>query len=208
MKPLTVLLDMDGVIVDFVEHYLHLVEDFHGKVFSHDDVTQWDVERALGLSQDEAHVVHKALEAPRVAYHMHPYTGAVDAVHRISQHATVVFLTAHLKRSPTWVHDRDNWIKLFFGNVDTKVVYTHHKELVPGDVFVDDKPENVLSWKRAHPFGTAILWSMPWNKEHWLGDSDIIRLEAFEQLISLVEYKAKKRSREGALAKSSGAQGV
>jgi 5'(3')-deoxyribonucleotidase len=71
----------------------------------------------------------------------------------------VVAVTTRFKPSKTWAFERDAWLSELFGfNTDDDIIYTGAKELVYGDVFVDDKPDNIIKWKKRHPNGLAILF--------------------------------------------------
>ena len=80
-----------------------------------------------------------------------------DAGHQI------IWLTAPWKQSQTWCYDRTIWIERHFGDISKNVIYASHKEDVPGDILIDDNPENLRKWKTAHPDGEAILFRQPWN---------------------------------------------
>lgn len=161
-----VLVDIDGVLADFVSVYLGIVEYQLGKVFRPADVTVWDVGNALGLDEDEKAVVHEELFSPGVAFFMKPYEGAVQFVEDLKNHGLDPWLlTSPLKESPTWCSDRRRWVDRHFGrDMGRKLIFADRKELVAGRFFIDDKPSNLVAWKDRNPEGTAILWDAPYNK--------------------------------------------
>ncbi len=52
---------------------------------------------------------------------------------------------------------------------------------ISGDVFVDDKMENVAAWQAKWPLARAIAWAQPWN-----ADYPGRRMSKWSELIKLV----------------------
>ncbi len=152
-----VLFDCDGVIVDYIDTYLKVAAKF-GIKRKIEEITQWDCEKSLGLSERENFMINQAMQGPGVAREMRPYPEAVDWVHKIARIADVYFVTSPYRGSPTWVHDRSEWLVRYFSDLGEKVIHTKHKELVVGDVFVDDKFEHVEKWEVHNPGKIAFLW--------------------------------------------------
>lgn len=86
------------------------------------------------------------------------------AINELSASHDVYFLTSPLP-SPTWVSDRNEWLVKHFGlHLGSKVIYTSHKSLVAGHIFVDDKPEAVVEWCDAMAAhftepSTGVMWT-------------------------------------------------
>lgn len=184
IENLVVLLDVDGVVADFVSYYLDVVRRRLKRDFRQEDVTAWDVGSALSLSDYDRELVHRDLFAPGVAYHMPIYSGAWTGVRNLNEIAQVVFVTSHLKENLTWVSDRDRWIDFHFGPSAPPTVYTHHKHLVRGDVLVDDKPSAVEKWRQANPNGLGVLWDGPWNRDANIDGA--VRLNSWVDLRELI----------------------
>ena len=164
-KPV-LLLDVDGVIADFIELYLRIV---HHRIpelrhTGHDDIVEWDCGRALHLSTDELALVHEDLFAPGAASSMVPYAGAVYGVEQLMKVADVWFVTSPMAQSATWMHERTRWIEHYFGQqAKSQVIHAEKKFLVSGDIFVDDKPSHVAAWKNRWTNGVGTLWVRAYN---------------------------------------------
>lgn len=159
-KKLILLLDVDGVIANFNQLYLDIVEHRLGKKFTVKDITEWDVGKALKLSDRELDEVHDELYAEGKAFHIVPYHGAIAAVNQLWQLYDLWFVTAPLKHSKTWDYDRRQWFLRYFGEAAAaKVIYAGRKERLSGDALVDDKLENIQEWQKANPEGISIYWS-------------------------------------------------
>ena len=77
----------------------------------------------------------------------------------LQQIAEVLVVTSPFKGSPTWAHEREAALEKHFDVSHTDVIHAKRKGFIRGDVFVDDKLNNVLEWRDAHPQGKAIHWS-------------------------------------------------
>jgi|SRR5690606_32734157 len=159
-----VLLDVDGVIADFNGLYLKIVEYLFGIKASAEMLTDWSGGKSLGLSAAQEAEVTKVLVGPGMAYMIEPYQGAVTAVRHLAEKAEVFFVTSPFLGSRTWATDRYEWLKQHFGALANNYVSTSEKQVVYGDVFVDDKPDNVKKWSKAWPSKVALLWDCPHNR--------------------------------------------
>lgn len=160
-KP-TVLLDVDGVLADFISGALANLKrlfDIDGK---HDHVINWHFETCFGLTSAQAKQLHDSWTEPGFCAGLPPYVGAVDGVNALREYANVYPLTAPFNSVP-WVSERDAWLGKHFGFSRKAITHTEAKYLVKGDVFVDDKTEHVIAWQAAHPQGVGILWAQPYN---------------------------------------------
>ena len=161
MRQLKILLDVDGPIADFVSAAVRVVNDLGGLSITPDDVTDWEVADFLpeGLRQD----FWDRVTAEGFCSDLEPVPGAVEAIGHLMANHDVYFVTSDMATSKTWAWERREWLKNYLGVSSKRVVHAHAKYLVAGDVFVDDKPDHVESWRAQHLGGRALLWSMPHN---------------------------------------------
>jgi 5'(3')-deoxyribonucleotidase len=158
-----ILLDVDGVVANFVGSYLRVVKDVTGRDYGDEDVVEWNIASALGLSEQEQARVHEVVATPGFCLELSVYPGAVAAVRRLAGRHSILWVTTPSEHNPTWRQDRQRWLARHFGELGASLVQTSDKQLVDGDLLVDDRPENCAAWARAHPAGLAVLWSRPWN---------------------------------------------
>ena len=186
MRPL-VLLDVDGVLGDFVTPAFVIGNALREgrcrlpKAVA--DLDQWDIGRFLELDERDQALMYQEIKAPDFHRHIKPYPGAVKGVEALRAVAEVHVVTSPM-HGETWCSDRWGWLRDHFGLRAHDVTHTHRKELVRGDVFVDDKPENVERWQAAHPQGLGMLWSQSWNTAHPLA-----RICSWEGVLALVKER-------------------
>ncbi|UOF77286.1 5'(3')-deoxyribonucleotidase [Caudoviricetes sp.] len=97
--------------------------------------------------------------------HMPVYPGAVEFVATLREFAEVVAVTSPFVGVRNWEADRREWLYEHFYISPKDVIFAHRKELVRGDVLVDDKPSNVEAFAR-EPGQTGLLFTQPWNARH------------------------------------------
>lgn len=155
-----VLLDIDGVLCSFVEALVT------------EPPSSWDF-----LTEEHERVIKK----PGFVLSLKPYPQALRHVAALRLKHDVHFVTAPCDASLTWCHERRTWLEQHLRAFSDEVTFTHAKYLVQGDVFVDDNPEQVASWKAANR-GLALLWDQPWNRH----DTELTRCLSWPHLHQLM----------------------
>lgn len=198
-----VLLDVDGVLADFVGAYLDILSTEIGVFAKRELITEFDIGKSLGLSRDESARVKRAIgNREQLARKLDVYPGAIEGVARLAEIADVYIVTSPWNSNPTWCHDREHWLREHFGIPHSRVVHTSAKYLCRGDFLVDDKTDTLGKWQAENPLGTAVQWKTPHNRrDEWTGYAS----DAWDDLIALVNARARLRSAERRFDLSDGA---
>lgn len=180
----TVLLDCDGVMADFVGSYLAAVRNVTGKSFTHEQVTEWDMDKALGLTPEEARAA-KATITYDFCASIKPIEGAIEGASALMKVADVYVVTSPWNSCVGWTHAREGWLKKHLGIKPDRILHGAAKHLVEGDFLVDDKTSTVVKWQEYRPARrTGVLWDGPWNaKDEWYGH----RTNSWYKMHSLVD---------------------
>lgn len=173
-----ILIDCDGILCDFVsavlaainvrEHEADTRRGYTGaphEDWTPDDVTAWDIFGTLSVPAEiKKSVIDEVICAPGFCYELDAYPGSVAGVQAIAKRHDVYFVTSDWRTSPTWVFDRNRWLRNVFGTeLGSRVVHTAHKHVVDGDMLIDDKPSNVDGWSCSRRYGAGLVWTRPWN---------------------------------------------
>lgn len=160
-----VLVDVDGVLADFVSGYLGIVEAVTGRDFKPENVTQFDIGASLGLTPEESALCGRALsKAPGFCEALEVYPGAQDGIAALQKIADVYIVTSPWNSCPTWTYERERWLKRHFDIPSSRVIHTSAKHVCRGDFLVDDKVSAVRSWHQEHPRGVGVVWDTPHNQ--------------------------------------------
>ena len=175
-----VLLDVDGVLADFLTPALAFVKGVTGKTYQAADMTTWDIFEIIGKEWEQP--FFEACNRPGFAASLDVYPGAQEGVARLQEVAEVYIVTSPLNHNPTWTHEREGWLLRHFGIPSNRVVHTSAKYLCVGDALVDDRPLNIRRWNEEHPTGAGLLWDASWNRSDKVG----VRVRGWSELVNLV----------------------
>jgi hypothetical protein len=82
---------------------------------------------------------------------LQPIEGAIDGAKWVAENFNAYILSAAPWSNPTALQAKQDWIKRYFTGDDgfnpfkRKVIFTHHKELLKGDILIDDRITNGVS---------------------------------------------------------------
>ena len=136
MNKYRIFIDMDGVIADF-EKASNEFQRIHGKTNRPD---KWVDYRNLDVIE-----------------------GAIEAVAKLNaDHEVFIASTPPWTRPEVWGHKRE-WIEEHFPYLKRKLILTHRKDLLIGDILIDD------SRFRGQPdFQGEWFWfNKNWNNRNW-----------------------------------------
>lgn len=161
----TLLLDVDGVVADMMGTLHDVLTERGYQCPKHDEVTCWDF---LTLIKDEDSKAYAQIVLSKRWFwaSLKPYDGAFRFVDAIRQEGhDVVFLTAPYDNCPEWHDARVCWLREHMGASSRDVVVTHEKWRVRGHVFIDDKPDNAVTWdsEQESMLSIGFLLERPWN---------------------------------------------
>lgn len=184
MRPL-VLLDVDGVLAQFMPAALAMINDLLGASYVIEDVTEFSFAHALKLTPEQAAAVKRMIgSSARLADRLQVYPGARDGVHRLREVAEIHIVTSSWDSNETWEFDRKKWLRRNFDIGHHDITFTAAKHLVRGDVLVDDKTSTCEEWRAAWPAGVTVRWNTPHNRrDTWRG----VRTESWDELIEIVK---------------------
>jgi len=157
-----VLLDVDGVLADFLTPCIQIINEMTGWDKKKADIKSWHVFKSLGVPEDVETRVYAEMQRPGWCLSLDPLPGAVEGVARLRQTSEVYFVTSPMK-SPNWTHERTLWLIEHFGADWKSVIHCSAKHVCAGDVFVDDRVEHLVRWKKSHPHGVAIKYEAEHN---------------------------------------------
>ena len=157
VSPITVLVDMDGVLVDW---------DAGFRAVWHE---RGEIDRRKSYIMQECVPVHLKAEATAISREpgffasLPPTQDAVAAVKHLADlpGMNVLICTAPLWANPTCVPDKLAWVERHLGaEWLPRVVLTNDKTTVRGDVLIDDKPD--ISGSQ-HPTWIQAVFHQPYN---------------------------------------------
>lgn len=187
-----VLLDVDGVLADFLSATFEFLRDWTGRSWTTMDLMSWEIfDHPELLSFKERG--YEQWRTQGFCGTLQPYQGAQAAVASMQEVADVYILTSPMD-SLYWVHERDAWLKQHFGINRKNIIHTSAKYVCSGDVLVDDRHDNIVQWLEHHPEGLGVLWAHKYNDGLAL-PTGAVRTASWEDLVGMVRDIARKPAR-------------
>jgi 5'(3')-deoxyribonucleotidase len=179
MKP-RVLVDVDGVLADFLTPALKIIERLTGRAYRPEEILRWDLFETIGKEWEQPFLA--LCNEPGFAASCPVLPGAQEGLRALQEVATVYIVTSPLNHNPTWTHERELWLHDHFGIHHKQIVHTSAKYLCLGDVIIDDRPKNITDWEAEHPDGLGLLWDAPWNRL----DDVRFRARSWEEVVTRI----------------------
>ena len=177
-----ILLDQDQVLAEFVEKVLKWYNEDNKTNYTAEDVKNYyDLEKLVGL-----HFVRSCVRYPDFYSDLDPVHGAIEGVKQlIDDGHDVCIVSAVPKSGAISFHGKLVWIRKHMPFFDLKnFVACSRKELVQGDILLDDAPHNCKAFLEKTG-KISVLFSQPWNRN--IDSKDYThRIFSWKEFLSLV----------------------
>ncbi len=176
-----ILVDMDGVLEDLVSAWTSALNSKYGLNVNPDEVAFYNLHRYyLGLSDEEYYGV---LHEPEFWKTVKPIEGANEYLRKLKDDGYwPVLLTGTYYKTL-----RPKMDYCLFDKFDvfkwSDVIVTGLKNLVQGDVIIDDSPENL----RSSPAKLKILFSRPYNERSNPKSYGAVRANSWEEAYRIIK---------------------
>lgn len=169
-----ILCDMDGVLADW--------EAGHNQRILELDPTfpVLAIEDRRGFFSEEQYPEHlraltlDAMRSPKMYRELEPIDNAITALHEMAQEHTVFLCSTPQDNHATCASDKIDWVRTHLGASWTKkLILTHDKTLVHGDILIDDR---VGIRGVQTPAWQHIIFDQPYNREV---DPDLPRMNGW-----------------------------
>lgn len=195
-----VLLDCDGIIVDFAQGLINaLHKATNGEVnLTVNDFPSWDMYGRLDELEAEGRF-GTLTNVRKLATAISRLTGFCESlpIYEAAQEGLPKIIEAHkaglldlfvvtapFDTNPTWVFERNRILKTF--DLDAKqVIHAGAKYPIAGDLFIDDKDTHLDEWL-LHNDGAVFLWDTPHNRNDGKNHK---RLKTWKELHEILRIK-------------------
>lgn len=178
------LLDVDCVLANLLGPLLREVERLGGPSWAPEEFPTWEIFDTLDTKYRPA--IHELWATKGFCRSLEPYPGAVEAVAHLREVSDVLCVTAAVVGSEYWHKERVDWLQEHFDIPHRDVIFAYRKELVQGEVFVEDKTSTLFEWAARNPGGQGILWEWKYNAESALPPG-VIRTNSWDKVAELVQ---------------------
>ena len=139
---MTILVDMDDVLEQLIEGWVAYCNHFYGTHAVPADVKNWDMSLAFPtLTYDQ---VYAAVRDDRLWDFVYPMPGADEALRRLLAEGHTIYVVTATDYE-TLPAKMEKVLFRYFPYLDwAHVIITQNKQLIHGDVLVDDGPHNLI----------------------------------------------------------------
>lgn len=163
MQKLTVLVDMDGILVDLTTYWLSHIYEEHDILVGIDEIDQWSLHKCGGLVSLKPTQVYAYLQQPGFFRHAPALPGAIEGLRKLNDLYNVVIVSSpsgpiSAKEKYEWLAEHAPFLKL------DQIILANQKTLVRGDVLIDDHPETGVKYRAAWPGSMVLGIEYEYNK--------------------------------------------
>lgn len=178
MNHLRILFDADDVAETLVQGWVNILNEQYGTSVSLEDVTDWDISLAFPTLTKKQ--IYGVLQDERLWANLQPIPGAQEYLQRLHDEGHELYMvTATDYRTCRVKIER---ILELFPFLDAEhIIIAHHKQMVMGDVLIDDGPHNLVG---GHYF--RILFDQPHNRCFDENKYGMYRAVGWEQVYKLI----------------------
>lgn len=172
---MTILVDMDDVIEDLLGSWLETLNDKYSLSVHKSDVKDWDMAKAYpNLSPEQ---IFEPLHSKSFWETVRPIEGAAEYIQRLINdgHEVYIVTATHY----TTLKTKFNCIiKKYFPFISYKnIIVAYKKQMIIGDVLIDDYPINLIGGGYK-----GLLFDAPYNHGIDAEKYDLIRVNSWKEI--------------------------
>lgn len=176
---------MDDTIENLLETWVSFLNETHGTKVHKDDIDDWDISKAFPTIDIQQ--VYAPLFNENMWKRVKPLPGAVKYLKRLIDdgHKVVIVTASH---QDTVAMKLNNVLFKYFPYLSTNdVIVTSQKQLIRGNILIDDAPHNL---EGGGYFG--ILVTSPHNRAYDADANGFVRADSWEEIYNIVCDYAQK----------------
>jgi 5'-nucleotidase len=156
---------MDAILADLTTRWLEIYNEEFGASLTTDDVTNWGYEGVVPAEHLDA--FHAIIARPGMYLDLPVIDGAQEAVSYLGALPDVeLFILTAAKTKVYTGMEKMLWLEKHFPSFDRKhFMPVYYKEMVKGDVLIDDSPKNIHKYRRAWPDALIYAIEYPYNND-------------------------------------------
>jgi 5'(3')-deoxyribonucleotidase len=175
------LVDIDGVLNNFVEVCVRMYNEAYGTEHDYKSVTTYDIASSLGIENWDAFLNNYILSS-RITDACEPTPEAPKYLRLINEICTLYWVTA---RNWCQLTNINNWKEKFYPFInDRQIIRCQDKNLIMGDILVDDSLDKLLSFSRGR-----ICFDRPYNRDIDDNTNFITRVHNWQECYDVIKLK-------------------
>ena len=177
---MTILVDMDDTIELLLQAWVSRANQKYGRNVSVDEITGWNVaEPYPGITKEE---IYKVLYEPGFWKSVEPMPGAAEALKHFMDEGHEVYIVTATEIEH--VQEKMNCLLFrYFPFLSwQQVIITGRKQMIRGDVLIDDGIHNLEGGDYM-----KILFSAPHNRNYDAEKNGMIRVRTWDEIVRIID---------------------
>lgn len=162
-----IILDVDSTIADLLTPWISSYNAAWADTLVIADIESWSLHKHV-KPECGADGLYKIIKEPGFFLALEPFAGAVDIIQRWARNHEVLFVTDVLTGASHIYGEKTEWLGRHFGKMFTpdKLIFAGvNRGLLRADLLIDDKPANLLEFKKHNPDAQTWAIAYPYNEE-------------------------------------------
>ena len=184
-----ILVDMDDTIEEMLVTWIEHVNRKYGRNTTYEDIKEWDVSKAYpGLTRKQ---VYDVILENDFWKDVKPMEGASEALQRFMERGHKILLVTATPYE-SLPGKMDHLIFRHFPYFSWEdVIVTRQKQMIRGDVLIDDGPHNLEGGDYA-----KILLDAPYNRQYDAEANGMLRVYSWDEIERAIEQLEKEQETE------------
>ncbi|MBQ9910516.1 MAG: NUDIX domain-containing protein [Lachnospiraceae bacterium] len=188
-RSMTILVDMDDTIEQLLQTWVSDVNARYGTHAVVDDVKSWDVTKAFpGLTRQQ---VYEIPDEPGFWGRVKPVPGAVEGLQKLIADGHDIYIVTATQYESLAEKMSDLLFKYFPFISWRQVIVTKRKQMIRGDVLIDDGPHNLEGGEYE-----KILVDASHNRDYDEKAHGMIRVKNWDEILKAVDRIAERYASE------------
>ena len=176
---LTILIDMDDTIEYLLREWISFLNQWHGTNVTEDDVHDYDLTKAFPMLTPQQ--VYEPLFFHELWRRVKPVPGARKAIERLQEDGHDVYIVTSSNFVTIGTKVEAILHRYFPSIADDHVIVAKNKQMIRGDVLIDDAPHNLIGGKYLKIMPTAAH-----NRDYQAFANGIIRTEKWGEIYNVI----------------------
>lgn len=191
---MTILVDMDDTIVNTTFSWVDCVNKAYGTNVRAEELTDWDV--SVSFPTLTKAQVYCALLDENLWRNLKPLPGAVEYLKKLKEDGHTVFIVSNSHYKGLIIKMEEILFRFFPFLTWDDVILTSHKQLIKGDILVDDGPQNHIGGEYR-----KLLFTCAHNREFDAKANGMVRVNSWEEAYAYITQLQRENSVKSYLGK-------
>jgi 5'(3')-deoxyribonucleotidase len=186
---MTILVDMDDTIEQLVKAWVRRVNEKFGRHVEQDQVTDWNMAAPFpGIPKEE---VYGVIYEPGFWSGIEPMPGAAEALKHFMDEGHEVFIVTATEIEHVEEKMKGLLFRYFPFLSWTQVIITSRKQMIRGDVLIDDGIHNLEGGEYK-----KILFTAGHNRHYDAEANGMIRVHTWEEIVRIIDSGELEKPRQ------------